>query len=82
MTLGCPPSLPLATMKPIDVKPFVGHIARLQYEDRAGCMHTLIATIYDLGYLSYHGHCLITSEGEIRLDRVQMIEPLGENSAA
>lgn len=69
-------------MKPSDAKPFVGHLARLQYEDRAGCMHTVTATIFDLGFLSFHGHCVLTSEGELRLDRIQSIERLEGDEAA
>ena len=69
-------------MKLIEAKKFVGQTVQLSYADRSGNLHVFVAKVYDVGYLPHNGPCLITSEGEVKLDRIQLLEPVVIQDAA
>lgn len=53
-----------------DAKCFVGQCVEIEFRDRRKRVHRQSCEIYDIGFLPSFGPCLITSLGEIRLDRV------------
>lgn len=49
---------------------------RLSWYDRSGNLHTENVYVMEVGFVPMYGQCMVTSVGEIRLDRVHTCELL------
>lgn len=65
-----------------EAKSFVGQMVSLVWRDRKGNEVSKEAEVYDVGFVPLYGPCLITDQGEIRLDRVVECQPLVFQRAA
>ena len=53
-----------------EAQKMVGNVVELSYRDKRGEALSVVAEVFDVGFVSLYGPCLITDVGEIRLDRV------------
>lgn len=53
-----------------EAKSFANQTVDLTWTDRKGQEVTDVVHVFDVEFLPLYGPCLVTSEGEIRLDRV------------
>ncbi len=49
---------------------------RLSWYDRGGTLHTEDVYVMEVGFVPMYGQCMVTSVGEIRLDRIYTCERL------
>jgi len=54
-----------------EAKSFVEHQVSLEWADRKGEIHRDVVDVYEVNFVPLYGPCMITSAGEIRLDRIQ-----------
>ena len=65
-----------------EAKRFVGQYVTMIYRERSGQTVEKVAEIFDIGFVPLYGPCLITDVGEIRLDRLDSMAVLIQQSAA
>lgn len=61
---------------------FVGYVVEMEFVDRAKRVQKREVTVYDLGFLAGFGPCLITDQGEVRLDRIVSCTILADDDCA
>lgn len=49
---------------------------KLSWYDRSGELHTEDVYVMEVGFVPMYGQCMVTSVGEIRLDRIHTCERL------
>ncbi len=59
------------TMQIQEAKTFIGRQVALEWTDRKGALLTDVVDVYEVNFVPLYGPCMITSVGEIRLDRIQ-----------
>lgn len=64
-----------------EAKRFLNSTVRVTWTNRKGDEISESLFVYEVGFVPLYGPCLVTSKGEIRLDRIQGCE-LIEASAA
>ncbi|MBL8065847.1 MAG: hypothetical protein JNM34_08305 [Chthonomonadaceae bacterium] len=65
-----------------EAKKHVGVCVNLMYKERSGDVVEQLAEIFDIGFVPLYGPCLITDQGEFRLDKVVSCEPVSQQRAA
>jgi hypothetical protein len=70
------------TMNLREAKSMRGRRVRLRWTDVNRSPHLAEADVFSVGFLPILGPCLITSAGDIRLDRILEAEELSDSKAA
>ncbi len=65
-----------------EAKQFVGCNVALTYLDRRGLEVRELAQVFQVAFVPMYGPCLLTTIGEIRIDRVVTCEAVRDISAA
>ena len=53
-----------------DAQKMVGQTVVVSYQDRIGEIQTNVVEVFDACFVAMFGPCLVTDQGEIRLDRL------------
>lgn len=53
-----------------DAQKMVGKVVALSFRNRDNEVQTKVVEVFDVGFVAMYGPCLITDNGEIRLDRL------------
>jgi hypothetical protein len=54
----------------------------MQWRDRRGELNSEVVFVFQLQFIPYYGPCLITSSGEIHVDKIDSAEPVKGRTAA
>jgi hypothetical protein len=54
----------------------------MQWHDRRGDRNSEVVFVFQLQFIPFYGPCLITSAGEIPIDKIEQVSPLAPKSAA
>ncbi|MCB0826073.1 MAG: hypothetical protein KDC26_07780 [Armatimonadetes bacterium] len=65
-----------------EAKTLVGQCVNLTYTDRTGKEFTKLVEIFEVGFVPLYGPCMITDQGELRLDRIVGFEHASQQIAA
>ncbi len=65
-----------------EARRFVNQSVKLSWFDRKGDEVSDTVQVLDVGFVPLYGPCLITSRGDIRLDRIRSCEPWSNRAAA
>ena len=57
-----------------EAKTYVNTRVNLSWVDRNGAENAGVVDVYEVNFVPFYGPCMITSMGEIRLDRIQSCE--------
>jgi hypothetical protein len=58
-----------------DAQRMVGNVVALSFRNREGSVETKLVEVFDVGFVSLNGPCLVTDHGEIRLDQLVAWHP-------
>lgn len=61
---------------------FVNRNVNLCWTDRTGSSVSATVFIYEVNFVPFYGPCLITSNGDIRLDRIEACDFAAEGKVA
>ncbi|MES1228152.1 MAG: hypothetical protein ABUL72_05735 [Armatimonadota bacterium] len=53
-----------------EAQKMVGKVVAVSYRDRSGEVSTNVVEVFDVSFIAMFGPCLVTDQGEIRLDRL------------
>lgn len=53
---------------------YINHSVELSWTDRNGDVVSETVHVFDVNFVPFYGPCLLTSHGDIRLDRVVEVE--------
>jgi hypothetical protein len=56
-----------------DAKKFVGFEVEMTYSDRNGDARLLHVEVFDVTFVPLYGPCVVTDQGDFRLDRITHI---------
>ncbi len=65
-----------------EARTFINRTIRLCWLDRKGGELSESVQVFDVGFVPLYGPCLFTSQGEIRLDRIQGFSEIPSKVAA
>ncbi len=65
-----------------EAKTLIGQVVLLTISDRAGRESNKMAEIFDVGFVPLYGPCVITDQGEFRLDRIMGWSEYRQSKAA
>lgn len=57
-----------------EARQYAGQRVSLTWTDRKGDALTQVVDVFEVNFVPFYGPCMITSEGEIRLDRIVSCE--------
>lgn len=59
-----------------EARTYIGKKCEIRWRDRDGNTQTTIAPVHDVTYVPLYGAFLITDSDDIRLDRIQNLQPV------
>lgn len=65
-----------------EAKPLIGQFVDLTYTDRTNQEYTELVEVFDVTFIPLYGPCMITDNGEIRLDRIISAQTRAQLKAA
>jgi len=63
-----------------EAKTYIGKVCTIRFLDRSGQEHEVTSLVYDATYVPLYGGYIVTDMDDIRLDRVNSVELVGENT--